>query len=112
VIRSGITFEGVVENNEEIIEYSKSLSEKLGLEYAFGFQFKMDENNIPKLLESNPRVQGTMVLSTFAGANIIYGAIKKALGEDVPDFDVKWGTRLIRYWGGISIHKNECVGLL
>jgi len=112
LIKSGITFEGTVEKNKQIIEYSEILSKRIGLQYAFGFQFKMDKNNIPKLLESNPRVQGTMVLSTFAGANIIYGAIKKALNEKVPEFDVKWGTRLIRYWGGVGIQKNESVGSL
>ncbi|MDD4249026.1 MAG: ATP-grasp domain-containing protein, partial [Methanosarcina sp.] len=96
LIKSGITFEGTVEKNEQIIEYSEILSRELKLQYAFGFQFKMDENKVPKLLESNPRVQGTMILSTFAGANIIYGAIKEALNEKIPEFNVKWGTRLIR----------------
>ena len=112
LIKSGITFEGTVEKNEQIIEYSEILSKELGLQYAFGFQFKMDENKIPKLLESNPRVQGTMVLSTFAGANIIYGAIKETLNEKIPEFNVKWGTRLIRYWGGVGIQENEIVGSL
>jgi carbamoyl-phosphate synthase large subunit len=112
LIKSGITFEGIVEKNEQIIEYSEILSRELGLQYAFGFQFKVDENKVPKLLESNPRVQGTMVLSTFAGANIIYGAIKEALNEKIPEFDIKWGTRLIRYWGGVAVQDNESVGSL
>jgi carbamoyl-phosphate synthase large subunit len=107
LVRSGITFNGTVERNEMIIEYSRKLGREIGLKYAYGFQFKMDENNIPKLLESNPRIQGTMVLSTFAGANVIYGAVKNALNEKVPEFDIKWGTKLLRYWGGIGISKDE-----
>lgn len=102
-IRSGITFEGTVENRADIVEYSKALSEKIGLEYAHGFQFKEDSEGIPKLLESNPRIQGTMVLSTIAGANVVYGAVKLALGEELPGFRVKWGTRLLRYWGGVGV---------
>lgn len=112
LIKSGITFIGTVERNEEIIEYSEKLSREIGLEYAYGFQFKLDENSIPKLLESNPRIQGTMVLSTFAGANIIYGAVKYALGEEIPRFKIKWGTRMLRYWGGIGIEKDIIVGSL
>jgi len=90
----------------------KRLSDAAGLNYAFGFQFKMDEHNTPKLLESNPRVQGTMVLSTFAGANIIYAAVKRALDEDIPDFQIKWGTRILRYWGGMGIQNGDSVAFL
>ena len=107
LIRTGITFNGTVEKNEQIIDTSAKLSEKIGLKYAFGFQFKLDENGTPKIIECNPRIQGTMVLSTLAGANIIYGAVKHALGEDVPDFEIKWGTRLLRYWGGIGVYNSS-----
>lgn len=109
LIRTGITFIGTVEKNEEIISYSRKLSEKIGLEYAHGYQFKLDDQGTPKIIECNPRIQGTMVLSTFAGANIIYGALKMALDEKLPKFNVKWGTRLFRDWGAISIF-NEKLG--
>ncbi len=112
LIKSGITFNGTVEKNEEIIGYSEKLSKKIGLDYAFGFQFKLDEEGLPKLLESNPRVQGTMVLATFAGANIIYGAVKRAMNEEVPEFKVSWGARILRYWGGIGICEGSLLGAL
>ena len=113
LIKSGITFIGTVEKNEEIIEYSKKLSEGIGLDYAYGFQFKLDAMGVPKLLECNPRIQGTMVLSTFAGANVIYGAVKYALGEEVPTFDIKWGTKILRYWGGIGLSpENTILGII
>jgi carbamoyl-phosphate synthase large subunit len=108
----GITFGGTTEHNEEIIEYSKRISEEINLEYCFGFQFKLDENDVPKILESNPRVQGTMVLATFAGANVIYGAVKSILGEEVPRFNIKWGTKMLRYWGGLHILNNKLVSSL
>lgn len=107
LIRSGITFNGTTEFNEKIIEYSIKISERINLTHCFGFQFKLDEIGVPKILECNPRVQGTMVLATFAGANIIYSAIKSLLGEDFPDFNIKWGTKIFRYWGGISVKDNE-----
>jgi len=112
LIHSGITFHGTVEHHEDLITYARMLGEAIGLKYAFGFQFKMDEQGIPKLLESNPRIQGTMVLSTFAGANIIYAAVKHALNEDIPEFQIKWGTKILRYWGGLGIQNRDILAFL
>lgn len=106
LIRSGITFEGQVEKREDIIRLSERLTLRAGLKFAHGLQFKEDRAGRPMLLESNPRVQGTMVLSTIAGANVIYGAVRLALGESVPEFKVDWNTRLIRYWGGLGLGKT------
>ncbi len=112
MIKNGITFNGTVERNDEIIEHSTRLCRDTGLDFAFGFQFKLDRDGRPGLLECNPRVQGTMVLATFAGANVIYGAVKHALGEEVPEFRVKWGTRILRYWGGIGVDGESILGAL
>jgi len=112
LIRFGITFNGTTEFNKEIIEYSKKISEKINLQHCFGFQFKLDESRVPKILESNPRVQGTMVLATFAGANVVYGAVKSVLGEEIPKFDIKWGSKIVRYWGGINVVENRLISNL
>jgi len=108
-IRSGITFIGTVEKREDIIKFSEKLVLKIGLEYAVGLQLKEDRNGIPKIIESNPRIQGTMVLSTIAGANIIYGAVKLALGEVLPQFNVRWGARILRFWGGVGLADKKVV---
>ncbi len=112
LIRSGITFAGTTEFNEEIIGYSKKMSEEINLKYCFGFQFKMDKTGVPTILECNPRVQGTMVMSTFASANLIYAAVKTALGEDIPEFHINWGTKMLRYWGGVSVFDNRSISEL
>ena len=91
-IRNGITWKSKVVYSQELIEYSKRLAEGLHLKYAFGFQFKGG-----KLLECNPRIQGTMVHSTLAGANIIYSAVKLALKEPIPEFKIDWNSKMIRY---------------
>ena len=106
-IRNGITFHGIVEKNENIIEYSNRLIDRLKLNYAIGFQFKKDKQGIPKLIECNPRIQGTMILSTLAKCNIIYSVIKILSEEELPKFDINWHTQFLRYWGGISITENE-----
>ncbi len=109
VIRTGITFVGIVEKRGEIISDSVRITEVLGLEFAHGLQFKEDRDGVPMLIESNPRIQGTMVLSTIAGTNIIYGAVKLALDESVPEFEIRWGARLMRYWGGIGLSDDRVV---
>jgi carbamoyl-phosphate synthase large subunit len=106
-IRSGITFHAALENNKKIIEYSNSLTKKLKLSYAFGYQFKLDEGGKPKILECNPRIQGTMVSATLANANIIYSALKLLLNENIPSFKIEWNTKFLRYWGGISVKNNK-----
>jgi carbamoyl-phosphate synthase large subunit len=106
-IRSGITFEARTAAHPQLIADCKQLAQSLRLGYAFGFQFKEDAEGRPKLLECNPRVQGTMVVATFAGANVIYGAVKLAMGEALPDFDVSWSTTFMRYWGGIGVTRDE-----
>ena len=106
-IRSGITFAASLECNRFLIDSSVKLANSLGLTYCFGFQFKQHENGIPLLLESNPRVQGTMVMSTLAGGNIIYNSVKAVLGENIPEFNINWNTKLLRYWGAIGVTNDK-----
>jgi carbamoyl-phosphate synthase large subunit len=105
VIRSGISFQTTVEmKRSDIAEYSRRLAESLKLSFCFGFQFKLDDNGVPKILESNPRVQGTMVASTLAGFNMIYYSVMSSLGEDrVRSTEVLDRTCFKRTWGGIGI---------
>ena len=109
VIRSGITFGASLSNDERLTEYSRRLAEACDLTLCFGFQFKLNKEGVPMLLESNPRVQGTMVMSTFAGANVIYASVKALLEEPIPEFNIDWNTRLLRYWGAIGIHNSDYV---
>lgn len=107
-IRSGISFDTTVELRSDLIDICKKLAERIDLKYAFGFQFKLDWDGVPKLIECNPRVQGTMVASCFAGFNIIYASVKEALGEEVNiDYTyLKDGVNFRRYWGGICNGKT------
>lgn len=106
-IRSGITFKAKVELRKDLQTFALKLAEKLDLRYAFGFQFKLSEDGVPKLLECNPRIQGTMITAMLAGCNVIWWAVKEALGEKVTPTEPDWranGMRFIRYWGGVAIY--------
>ncbi len=70
----------------------------LRLNGVVGFQFKKNEQGIPCIIESNPRLQGTVILSVAAGANLPCLAVKMALGQQIERPKVKWGVKMIRYW--------------
>jgi len=112
-MRSGITFRARVELRADLEQFALQLAEELDLRYAFGFQFKLSEEGIPKLLECNPRVQGTMVTAVFAGCNVIWWAVQEALGEKVvpnkPSQSID-NMRFIRYWGGLAVYDNGKTG--
>ncbi len=111
-IRSGISFDAEVDLREDLIEYCTNLAVALNLKYCFGFQFKIARDGIPKLLECNPRVQGTMVASVMAGFNLIYYAVMEALGEPaaVDAVEIEDGTRFVRYWGGVGVIGGRVIG--
>jgi len=106
IIKSGITFSGKLEKNRGIIDITTQILNEIDLKFCFGFQYKLDENKIPKILECNPRVQGTMIMSTMAGANIIYAAVKSLLDEKIPSFNIDWNYRFYRYWGGLGFNDH------
>jgi len=105
-IRSGISFESRVEMRADLIGHSRALAELIDLQYCFGFQFKCDAAGTPRMLEANPRVQGTMVTACFAGFNMIHAAVMEAVGEPVSleGVDIKDGTEFLRYWGGLGVY--------
>lgn len=109
-VRSGISFRAGLEEHEEIIEHARRLARELDLAYAFGFQFKLDRRGRPKILECNPRVQGTMVASTIAGANVVAASVRDALGEPLPRLEPAWDRSFYRYWGGVGVGGQGLVG--
>jgi carbamoyl-phosphate synthase large subunit len=103
-IVNGISFRTSLEYQKDIMENSLKLAGSLGLRFAVGFQFKLDSNGIPKILECNPRVQGTMAASLFSGANVIWMAVREVLGipiEKLPKPLKK--SEFYRYWGGVAL---------
>jgi carbamoyl-phosphate synthase large subunit len=111
VIRSGISFENELEYRPDLIAYTGALGRQIGLKYAFGFQFKLDAEGRAKVLECNPRLQGTMVASLFSGVNVIWMAVKEALGEFPETVPATLQTASFhRFWGGVGfdgVHSYE-----
>lgn len=96
--RAGISFAGTVEENDELIAAAREITATLGLEYNANLQFRYDADGVPKLIEINPRVSGTIVMCTGAGANMPALGVKHALGLDPDPPEVAWGTSMRRFW--------------
>ncbi|CAI8701651.1 ATP-grasp domain-containing protein [Brevibacillus sp. IT-7CA2] len=104
----GITTSGVVVNETDIIEYASKVVSELGLHGNIGVQIRRNADNEPRILEINPRMQGTIVHCLGAGVNLPYLAIKLVLGIPIEPHEllVKWGTRMNRYWEEIYYDSN------
>lgn len=104
-IRSGISFVTKIDMaQKEMIEQTLIAAKKMGLKGVFGFQFKLDVEGKAKVLECNPRIQGTMVASVMAGQNVIWMAVKELLGTPITYNSKKIEDGLVfrRTWGGLS----------
>ncbi|MDG6995870.1 MAG: ATP-grasp domain-containing protein [Nitrososphaerota archaeon] len=108
-IVNGISFKAISDYRNDLIEYSLKISNHLNLKYAFGFQFKLDYSDTPKILECNPRVQGTMVASVFSGVNVIWLAVKEAIGQTVDKIPTPQSFEFLRYWGGIGVTSDNSI---
>ncbi len=100
-IKMGVSFRAKTVKEARIIQYSALIVKSLKLHGIVGLQFKKDEKGIPKILEANPRIQGTNIISVASGVNLPYLAVKMLQGEKFKIPKIKWGTKMIRYWNEI-----------
>lgn len=107
-IRSGISFSTTPLPHPKMEKMTIEAGRFLGLQTVFGMQYKLDQRGIPKILECNPRVQGTMVASLSTGLNLIRAGALEALGTSVESFPhPQFGQSFNRYWGGIIINGGK-----
>lgn len=108
VIVNGISFESTIVPHTDIITYSRMIARANNIHGVFGLQFIVDSSGIPRLIECNPRVQGTMVATMAAGVNIIGEAIKlMTIGEINSHVDIMWGAKVKRVWDFMLIDKDD-----
>lgn len=103
----GISVEGMVEKNEEIINYCKAIIKVLQLNGPIGIQVKGSEEGIYKILEINPRLQGSSVSLLGAGYNHSLASVQLFLhpAREFKIPEIKWGTRFLRYYNEIFDYK-------
>ena len=75
----------------------RKIIKELELTSNINIQFKNSKNKVPKLIEINPRIGGTIILPSISGINLPYLAIKQCLNEKIPVAKKSKSTQMIRY---------------
>jgi len=89
--------EGVITRNQKLTKISQKLVELFNFHSNVNFQFIISKNNIPKLIEINPRMSASINLPSYGGINMPYLAVKQAIGEGLPKLKINYGRKMIRY---------------
>ena len=99
-MKEGISVAGEFVFHKEIIKYCEDIIKSLHLHGNIGIQVKQAEDGAYKILEINPRVQGTISAGLGAGINLPLLAIYQELNIPIEEHDkqVIWGTKFIRFW--------------
>lgn len=98
------TLVGVVKRDAYLEEQTKRISRVFGFDYTVNIEFACDKKGVPLPFDLNPRVAASVAFCTAAGANLLYYALKMALGEDVPKLEVKDGVMMLRYFKELYVH--------
>jgi carbamoyl-phosphate synthase large subunit len=103
-IVSGISVSGTFENHEKIITETRRLVSHLSLKGPIGVQWKLDSKGNPKLLEINPRLQGTTSALRQISLNIPRMSIYAALGLPIEKPSTwSWGSSFTRHWNDVFL---------
>ena len=95
---SSQTLVGVVRCNAEVEESVARISEAFGFDYNVNFEMASRSDGAVLPFDFNPRIAASVAFCSAAGANLIYFALKMALGEEVPKVEVKDGVMMLRYF--------------
>ncbi len=99
-MKEGISVAGEFIQHKEIIKYCEEIIKLLHLHGNIGIQVKQAEDGKYKILEINPRVQGTISAGLGAGINLPLLAIYSELNMNIEEHDLQviWGTKFKRFW--------------
>lgn len=92
------TIVGMVKRNPLVEETVARISEAFGFDYNVNFEMGCTAEGTPLPFDFNPRVAASVAFCTAAGANLIYYALRMALGKEVPPVEVKDNVMMMRYF--------------
>lgn len=90
----------------KLVELTEALLKSLNWYGVANVEFKIDQrDNIPKLMEANPRFWGSLQLAISSGINIPYMLYQLVLeGDTKPVFDYKIGVKFRWFMHGDAMH--------
>ena len=91
------TIIGQVDNNEKVLEQAKKACKVFNFSFLQNYEMKMNDNGEPMIYDINPRGGASLAFCKAAGVNLMYYAIKMALGEELPKNNkIKNNLKMIR----------------
>ncbi len=100
------TIVGKVKRDPLVEETTARISEAFGFDYTINIEMGCNEAGVPLPFDFNPRIAASTAFCSAAGANLIYFALKMALGETVPKVDVKDGVMMFRYFKELYVQSS------
>lgn len=102
-MHGGISTAGRFEQHEDIIRQTRDILRVLPLHGPVGLQFRENSEGKCRLLEINPRLQGTTTAATGMNINIPGLVIRMAAGENIAAAipSPLWGLTFARYYDDI-----------
>ena len=83
VIEDSNDVDATIDQQADVLQYCGRINAALRLDGVIGYGIKRNAEGLPRILEINPRLQATTILSVIGGVNYPYAIVKKALGEPV-----------------------------
>lgn len=98
-MNGGISVRGTFIQHQEIINYCADIIRSLNLSGPIGLQVKKNSAGHYRLLEINPRIQGTSVAALGLGINLPLLAVQQAFKKtDLSNLKIEWGKSFVRYY--------------
>jgi len=110
--KCGISIKGRIIKFDEIEEIAQKITTKVKFFGPFFFQLKEDQHGKLKIMEINPRISGTMSLSSASGVNIHTLAVRILMGEKISIPPIKSGIFVTRYWKDIYLEENDISNII
>lgn len=101
-----IAQESIVAKIDSAYNTCREIVESLGFDGNIGFDFMKNSEDVPVLMDINPRITATVSVIAAAGVNLPYLRMKQLLGESLPNCEVDYGTRIMRRYGEIYTNSN------
>ncbi len=89
---------GQVDLNKDAIELAAKACKAFNFSYMQNYEMKLNNAGKPMVYDINPRGGASVALCKAAGVNLAYFAVKMALGEPIPEVEIKDKVKMIRFY--------------
>ena len=94
----------IIVNDQKLIELGKKIISKFKLSWLYDCDIMYDQNNIPQILEINPRPSGSIIVSICAGVPLIRDLLFLSKGLKIKKLKLPFNKRIISYKNSYQIN--------